>query len=83
MTDAYEIALKILDNDMAVACVPVINEWGYADIAVVGLKPNNAARMGLEHDDAETRLKATLAVAIRAHELLPSRGLTFSCPRST
>lgn len=83
MTDSYDIALRILDNEMAVACIPVVNEWGEQDIAVVGLKPNDAARIGLEHEDSATRLRATLAVAIRSHELLPSRGLTFSCPRST
>ena len=78
MHDAYELAEVFLDDAMSVTCIPVINSRDERDVAVVALKPNPVAMLSLLHPSMAIRTRATIAVALRAHELLPERGLRYA-----
>jgi hypothetical protein len=83
MYDAVDMADHFLDMDMCVTCIPVVNDDLEEDVAVVALEPNPYARLALEHDSDQLRVRALLSVAIHSHGLLPSRGLSFRCPSSS
>lgn len=83
MYDAVDMAELFLERDMCVTCIPVINDELEEDVAVVALEPNDQALSVLKHDTERMRVRALLAVAIRSHRLLPSRGLSFRCPSSS
>ena len=83
MYDAVDMAELFIERDMCVTCIPVVNDELEEDVAVVALEPNPYARLALEHDSEQLRVRALLAVAIRSHRLLPSRGLSFRCPSSS
>lgn len=83
MYDAVDMAELFLERDMCVTCIPVVNDELEEDVAVVALEPNPYARLALEHESEQLRVRALLAVAIRSHRLLPSRGLSFRCPSSS
>ena len=83
MYDAVDMAELFLERDMCVTCIPVINDDLEEDVAVVALEPNEIARLALEHDSDQLRVRALLSVAIHSHGLLPSRGLSFRCPSSS
>jgi hypothetical protein len=83
MYDAVDMAELFLERDMCVTCIPVVNDELEEDVAVVALEPNPYARLALEHDSDQLRVRALLSVAIHSHGLLPSRGLSFRCPSSS
>ena len=76
--DSYELAGRLVHAGLTASCIPVVNSEGEADVAVVGLEPNDLAIMALTHPSTEVRIHALLAVCYRAHELLPSEGLRWS-----
>jgi hypothetical protein len=75
--DAYDLAVQFADRGCVPTCIPVIDEDAWEQVAVVSLDPNPIARIALTHEDRRVRSRALVAVAIKAHELLPDRGLTF------
>ena len=79
MYDCVELAKALTDRELAVTCIPVINSELEDDVAVVGLEPNLMAYAGLHHSDEHKRVRFIVAIAIHAHRLLPSRGLSFRC----
>lgn len=83
MEDAYEVAQTFLDRDAAVTCIPVRNQAGERDVAVVALEPNIICRAALEHEREEIRMRGRIAIAIQSHKLLKSKGLTFACHSSS
>lgn len=75
--DAYELACSFADRGHVPTCIPVIDEDAWEQVAVVSLDPNPIARIALTHSDRSVRARALVAVAMKAHDLLPDRGLTF------
>ena len=78
MYDAYRLAEAFLDDAMSVTCIPVWTRDDEPDVAVVALEPNAIALLALLHPSASFRVRAMIAVACRAHELLPERGLRYA-----
>jgi hypothetical protein len=78
MHDAYELAEAFLDDAMSVTCIPVYNHDDELDVAIVALEPNAFALLSLLHPSSAVRVRAMIAVAGRAHELLPERGLRYA-----
>ena len=83
MYDAVDMAEVFLERDMCVTCIPVVNDELEEDVAVVALEPNPYARLALEHDSDQLRVRALLSVAIHSHGLQPSRGLSFRSPSTS
>jgi len=83
VSDCLDIAELLVDNDMFVTCIPVINDELDEDVAVVGLEPNLMAYTLLHDNNERRRARAIVAIAMHAHRLLPSRGLSFRCPSSS
>ncbi len=75
--EAYDLARAFADRGHVPTCIPVIDEDAWEQVAVVSLEPNTVARLALTHRDRRIRARALVAVAIKAHELLPDKGLTF------
>ncbi len=79
--EAYNTAMTLLHNQFAVTCIPVVDDAGERDVAVVALAPHPIAFLSLMHPDRDTRLRALISVAKASHELLPDKGLTYAANR--
>ena len=81
MTDVpecYHTALPLLHSGFGVICIPVTNDEGDRDVAVVALAPTPVVFLSLMHPDLDTRLRALISVARASHELLIEKGLVFT-----
>jgi hypothetical protein len=79
MYDAYTLAMEFVERDWSVSMIPVENDDGDRDVAVIALEPNDVARRALESPSRYVRGHASAAVLVKAHTLLPDQGLRFAC----
>jgi hypothetical protein len=77
-TSAHELATSFVCSGLSATCIPVFNDDNERDVATVALEPTDIALLALTHESVEVRINALIAVAYRAHELLPSEGLRFA-----
>lgn len=77
--DAYDVALLAVDHECVPTCIPVYDNVGDEAVAVVTLKPNRIASVGLTHEYAAIRARAHIAAARQSHELMRPKGFTFRC----
>jgi len=76
--ECYPTAMTLLHSGFGVTCIPVTNDMGDRDVAVVALAPTPVVFLSLMHPDRDTRLRALISVAKASHELLIEKGLAFT-----